>query len=272
MSLRTFLKEKLVSREIDEKIDQIEKPVGTLGYDPWGYNKETAKIGMALVRQLYEKYFRVEAHGVENVPDRGPVLIVANHSGQLPIDGLLIGYAIASRPRKPRMPRAMIERFFPTVPFLGNLLNEVGAVLGDPINCAKMLANNEAIIVFPEGIRGSGKLYRDRYQLKRFGNGFMHLAMKYNAKIVPVGVVGCEETIPALGNIAPLAKMLGVPYVPVAPPFVLPAKVYLNFGKPLTFSSDESLTEEQVTERVDKVKSAISDLIDQGLSERKRLF
>jgi len=123
---------------------------------------------MSLVRPIYEKWFRVDSRGEENVPAEGPVLLVANHSGQLPLDGVLIGYAIASRKDRPRLPRAMIERFFPTVPYLGIMLNQVGAVLGDPANCARMLQNDEAIIVFPEGIRGSGKLYRDRYQLKAF--------------------------------------------------------------------------------------------------------
>ena len=271
MSLASFLKSRLVPAELDQHINRIRKPIGSLGYDPWGYNNEAMKCGLSLTKQIYEKYFRVQAHGVENIPAEGPVLIIANHSGQLPIDGLLIGYALASREKDARIPRAMIERFFPTVPWLGNLLNEVGAVLGDPVNCAKMLANNEAVIVFPEGIRGSGKLYHDRYQLKRFGNGFMHLAMKYKAPIVPVGVVGCEETIPAIANIKPLAKALGIPYAPVAMPVVLPAKVHLNFGAQMYFD-DLEIPEEQVTERVEKVKAEISRLIDKGLSERKRLF
>ena len=271
MGLASYLKSKLVPAELDEHINRIRKPIGTLGYDPWGYNNEVIKVGFSLTRQLYEKYFRVHAQGVENVPAEGPVLIVANHSGQLPIDGLLIGYALASRQHQPRIPRAMIERFFPTVPWLGNLLNEMGAVLGDPVNCAKMLANDEAVIVFPEGIRGSGKLYHDRYQLKRFGNGFMHLAMKYKASIVPVGVVGCEETLPAIANIKPLARALGIPYAPVTLPVVLPAKVHLNFGAPRVFD-DLEIPEEQITARVEQVKAEISRLIDKGLSERKRLF
>ena len=271
MSLASFIRSKLISTESDNQIDRIEKPIGTLGYDPWGFNSDMVKMGMGLVRHVYEKYFRVESNGIDNIPAEGPVLIIANHSGQLPLDGILIGYALANREAKPRLPRAMIERFFPTVPWLGNMLNEVGAVLGDPVNCAKMLENDEAIIVFPEGVRGSGKLYRDRYQLQRFGNGFMHLAMKYNAPIVPVGVVGCEETIPAIANIKPLAKALGVPYAPIALPFILPAKVHLNFGKPMYFD-DSEIPEEQVSERVEAVKSEINRLIDKGLTERKRLF
>lgn len=271
MTFRSFIKDKFVPQALEDQVNRIRKPIGTLGYDPWGYNSDSIKIGFSLARYIYDKYFRVEADGVEKVPSEGPVLLVANHSGQLPLDGLLIGFALASRQENPRIPRAMIERFFPTVPYVGNILNQVGAVLGDPVNCAKMLANNEAIIVFPEGVRGSGKLYRDRYQLKRFGNGFMHLAMEHGATIVPVGVVGCEETIPAIANIRPLAQALGVPYVPVALPMVLPAKVHLKFGDPMFFDNAD-IPEEKVTQRVDMVKAEISKLIDQGLCERKRLF
>jgi len=271
MSLKSFLKSRLVPAKLDKQINRIRKPIGSLGYDPWGYNNETFKYGFSLTKPIYEKYFRTEAHGVDHIPAEGPVLIVGNHSGQLPIDGVLIGYALASREQSPRIPRAMIERFFPTVPWLGTLLNEVGAVLGDPVNCARMLANNEAIIVFPEGIRGSGKPYRNRYQLQRFGSGFMHLAMKHNAAIVPVGVVGCEETVPAIANIKPLAKAFGLPYVPVAMPVVLPAKVHLNFGPPMYFDSKD-ISEEEINKRVEQVKAEISRLIDKGLTQRKRLF
>lgn len=271
MPLGRLIKRLALSEALEKRLDRIEKPVGSMGYDPWGFNVETNKVAIALFQTVYHHYFRVEAKGIENIPADGPVLIVANHSGQLPIDGMLIAFALATRAENPRVPRAMIERFFPTVPYLGNLLNEMGGVLGDPVNCAKMLSRGEAVIVFPEGVRGSGKLYRDRYQLKRFGNGFMHLAMKYNAPIIPVGVVGCEETIPAIANIKPLARMLGVPYVPVALPFPLPAKVILNFGQPMQFSGEDP-SEEQVTTQVEEVKAQISDLIDLGLSERKRIF
>lgn len=271
MSIKSFLKNKLVSKELNDQLDKVEKPLGSLGYDPWGFNSDTNKIVMSLYANIYHKYFRVETKGIENVPAKGPVLIIANHSGQLPIDGTLIAYALANRKKSPRYPRAMIERFFPTVPFLGNFLNQVGAVLGDPVNCARMLDGGEAVIVFPEGIRGSGKLYKDRYQLQRFGSGFLHLAMKHNTPIIPVGVVGCEETIPAIANIKPLAKLFGVPYVPVALPVVLPAKVILNFGKPIQFDN-EDLTEEQVTRRVEKVKSAINGLIAKGLESRQGIF
>lgn len=261
---------RLVTPEIEAAVSQIPKPVGSFGFDAWGYNEDQFKVGLAGAKWLYDHYFKVQAFGLENIPKNGRVLIVPNHSGQLPMDGVLIGVASATSPHGPRAARAMIERFFPTVPWLGNLLNAWGGVIGDPVNCAKMLDTDEAIIVFPEGVRGSGKLYKDRYQLQRFGNGFMHLAMNHKTPIVPCGVVGCEETMPAIANITPLAKLLGIPYAPVAPLLPLPARVVLNFGEPIFFKPVK--TEEEVTVQVERVKSEIRRLIDKGLQERPSLY
>jgi len=271
MILRSFLKKLAVSPELESKLNQINKPVGVYGYDPWGYRTETFMIGMALFQWFYDHYFRVKAHGLENIPKQGRALVIANHGGQLPMDGALIGFAIATSPHGPRAPRAMVERFFPTVPFIGNFLNQVGGVIGDPLNCIKMLNNEELVIVFPEGVRGSGKLFKKRYQLQRFGNGFMHIAITTQTPIVPVGVVGCEETMPSLYDIKPLARLLGIPYVPVTIPFPLPSKVIINFGKPMMFKGNID-NEESVTKKVGEVKKRIMQLIEKGLSERKGIF
>lgn len=271
-SPRDALLRRLVTPEIDALIERIPKRTGSFGYDAWGYDESKVKVGVGVMKLLYERYFRVVANGLENVPAEGRVLIIGNHSGQLPMDGVLVGYSLLTNPHGPRAARAMIERFFPTVPFLGNLLNGLGAVIGDPLNCAKMLENEETIIVFPEGVRGSGKPYRKRYQLQRFGNGFVHLAMQHRTPIVPVGIVGCEETMPSLGSIDPLAKLLGIPYVPIIPtPLPLPARVVLNFGEPIVFGP-EAVSESEVTRRVDTVKDAIRNLIDKGLSERSGVY
>lgn len=270
-SAKEELLQRLVTPEIEALVAKIPKPVGSFGFDAWGYNEDSFKVGLAVFKLLYDHYFRVQVHGLEHIPKNGRVLIIPNHSGQLPMDGVLIGIATATNPNGPRAARAMIERFFPTVPWLGNLLNSWGGVIGDPVNCVKMLEAEEAIIVFPEGVRGSGKLYRDRYKLQRFGNGFMHLAMNQRTPIIPCGVVGCEETMPAIANLAPLAKLLGVPYVPVVPaPFPLPAKVILNFGEPMRFAPVR--TEEEVTTRVEQVKAEIQRLINKGLQERTSIY
>jgi len=260
--------QRFISDEIQAIIARNDKQLGSFGYDPWGYNEESVKIGLALTRVLYERYFRVHTHGLENVPPTGRVLLVANHSGQLPMDGVLLGYALQTNAAAPRAARAMIERFFPTVPWLGNLLAHFGGVIGDPANCARMLEREEAVIVFPEGARGAGKPYRDRYQLQRFGTGFMHLAMELDTPIVPVGIVGCEETMPSLGNFKPLAKLLSVPYIPVAPPFPLPARVSIHIGAPMRFSAGDGDDEAAAEAQVDAVKQAIDTLIAEGLRAR----
>jgi 1-acyl-sn-glycerol-3-phosphate acyltransferase len=263
---------RIVTPEIDELVDRIPKPIGSFGYDPWGYNKDIFKVSLGVAERLYDHYFRVTAHGLENVPERGRLLLVPNHSGQLPLDGMMIGIALATSPHGPRLARAMIERFFPTVPWIGNFFNAVGGVIGDPINCSRMLEMEEAIIVFPEGVRGSGKLYKQRYQLQRFGNGFMHLAMNHHTPIVPVAVIGCEETMPAIANIRPLARMLGVPYMPLlALYWPLPARVSLYFGKPMTFDN-RPCTEAEITERADQVKAEVQKLIAEGLARRTSIF
>ncbi|CBL46354.1 Predicted phospholipid/glycerol acyltransferase [gamma proteobacterium HdN1] len=271
MALRDLLKKYVVSEKTNEIVNRIPKPVGSFGYDPWGYNSETFKLGLGLFRPFFERYFRVETHGLENIPPEGRLLIIGNHSGQLPIDGALVGYALATNPHAPRAVRAMIERVFTTLPYVGNMLNKWGAVLGDPENCVKMLRNDEAIIVFPEGIRGSGKPWSERYKLQRFGLGFMHLAITERTPIIPVGIVGCEETMPTPFHLKTLAKLLGIPYAPVTTPVPLPTKVRIYFGKPMVFEGP-ILGEDDTAVKVERVKDEIRALIQRGLSERDGWF
>ena len=219
-----FFQKFLDSKDLEQYIDLFPNNIGTSGYDPWGMNIEGIKSTLGVAKYLYTKYFRVEAFGLENIPKDGRVLVIPNHSGQLPIDGMMTAYALLTNPIAPRVPKAMVERFFPTLPFVGNWLNSIGSIVGDPYNCEKLLENDEAIIVFPEGVRGSGKLFKDRYQLQRFGNGFMHLAMKHETPIIPVGIVGLEESIISFADMKPLAKLFGMPYAPLIIPALFPTK------------------------------------------------
>ncbi|MCB9032252.1 MAG: 1-acyl-sn-glycerol-3-phosphate acyltransferase, partial [Chitinophagales bacterium] len=127
---------------------------------------------------FYEQYFRVDAYGLENIPKEGRCLIIGNHSGQLPIDAMLLGYALVTNEQAPRAPKGMFERFVPQVPFFGTLFSQWGGALGDPENCMKMLNNDEAVIIFPEGARGISKPYSRKYQLQNFGNGYIAMALK----------------------------------------------------------------------------------------------
>lgn len=270
-SLQKWTEKHFISDEISAFVDRIPKPVGRFGYDPWGYKDEGLKFWMSVFKPLFEHYFRVDCVGLENIPKHGRVLVVANHGGQLPIDGGLIGYAMATNQYAPRAARVMVERWVPTLPFIGNSLCRAGAAIGDPMNCIKMLRNEEAVIVFPEGVKGIGKPYSKAYQLQRFGTGFMHIALQEKVPILPVGVVGCEEAIPSLGNLESLASLLKVPHIPLAVMFPLPSKVILSFGKPINIEGGDG-SEQEVNAYVDQVKVAIDALIRSGREKRKGWF
>lgn len=262
----------LGKQEID--LSDIPNQLNSLGYDNWGMNRDAVASMLRVLHYLY-RYFRVEVTGIENIPD-GRVLLVANHSGQIPIDGALIYYAMATQAKPPRIVRAMVERFVPRVPFVSTVMSRCGHVVGDPLNCKKLLENNEAVLVFPEGVRGSGKLYWQRYKLQRFGTGFMRLALETNTPIIPVAVIGAEEAYPAIYNAKTIAKILKLPYFPITPTWPLlgplgaiplPAKIQLHFGAPLKFQGDFDGTEEHITELVDVVIGNLQTMINQACKQ-----
>ncbi len=271
MAQRGWLRNLIKPKGIDELISKFPNNVSKYGYDAWGFNIKGIEATIGIGKFLYEKYFRVEVHGLEHIPPEGRVLIISNHSGQIPIDGFLLAYSLLTNPHAPRTTKAMMERFVPTVPFVNILFSQIGGVVGDPTNCKRMLEAEEAIIVFPEGSRGISKPFKKRYQLQRFGTGFMHLAMRNNTPIIPVGIVGCEESIINLNNMESIAKVLSMPSAPLVIPFVFPTKVVINIGKPINFSGDVT-REDIVREKVEVVKDEIEVLLKKGRSQRKGIF
>src|SRR5262245_5168814 len=245
------------------------------GYDPFGFNREDARVAMVVCQFLYRKYFRVETFGMENVPD-GPCLLVGNHSGQLPWDGLSIASALLFDRDPPRIARAMVERWAQTLPFVSYFFHRCGQILGTPENCRRLLDAGEAILVFPEGIRGLNKPITRRYQLEPFGPGFMRLALETRAPVVPVAIVGAEEQLPSF-NLTPLARMLGLPSFPLmpTPPFVplvpYPAKHRIYFGEARNFVGDPDDDDEQMAPLVKQVQGTIQSMLQVGLKERKHI-
>jgi 1-acyl-sn-glycerol-3-phosphate acyltransferase len=259
--------------------DSPGKP-GELGFDPWGFSPSFAKLGYSFGKRFFMRYFRPEVSGIENVPE-GRVLLVPNHSGQLPFDGIVIALVMLLHGKPPRAIRAMVERAFPSMPFVNEVLIRGGAVLGDPVNCKNLLEDEQAILVFPEGARGGGKVFQKRYQLQKFGRGFMRLALQTKTPIVPVGVVGGEESIISVYDVRPLAKLLGLPYVPVSPllpvlgPLAyvpMPVKFHIRFGEPLRFDGPSDDEDARIDEKVDVVKAAIARLIAAERANRKGIF
>ncbi len=247
------------------------------GYDSFGLSRDSVRGAARVARWLYRHYFRATAFGIENIPATGRVLLVSNHSGQLPFDGVVIGAATFLEPPQPRLVRSMVEYFVPTVPFASYLFARWGQITGTPENCRRLLAAEECVLVFPEGARGISKDFSKRYQLAEFGKGFMRLALEMQAPIVPIAVIGAEEQAPAI-NVKSIAKLLRMPSFPVVPypPFVpllpLPVKYRLYFGEPMTFHGDPDDDDDVLDEQVTTVKNRIQSMIHQGLREREHIF
>lgn len=269
-----------VDKDIKRRLKRLPNKLNEYNYDAWGFHPEMAQYGMQLCVWLYRYYWRTESFGVEKVP-KGRVLLIGNHSGQLPMDGVNIAVAMLMEANPPRLVRTMIERWFGTMPLISTFAARQGQILGDPLNCIKLLENEECVMVFPEGARGSGKLWYDRYTLVDFGLGFMRLALKTKTPIVPVSVIGGEEQMPSLYDVKPLAKALGMPYFPITPTFPwlgllgfvpLPTKYRIYFGDPIHFEGTGNETDAEVQKKVDVVKAKILENLSYGLSKRKNIF
>ena len=272
-------------RELDQEIEQRlrEAPLklNEYGFDPYGFHPDQARKFALASAILYRYYFRAETHDIANVPP-GRVLVVANHAGQFAYDGAMLSVALLLEAKPPRVPRGMSEYFFWKLPWASRMAARVGSMVGTPENCVSMLNAEECVLVFPEGARGANKPFHKRYQLQRFGDGFMRLALETGAPIVPVGIVGSEEQQPGLANFEGLARSIGLPSLPItltAPWFgplgyaaALPVKYRIYFGEPL-FPEGEPHEEDAVIEqKVAAVKTAIGKLLERGLEERSGIF
>ena len=220
------------------------------------------------------------ASGIENVPS-GRVLLVPNHSGQLPFDAMVVATSCLLSASPPRLVRSMVERWTPTLPFINEAFTRSGCVVGDPINCRNLLEAENAILVFPEGARGCGKTWQNRYKLTEFGRGFMRLALEAKAPIVPIAVIGAEEAIASISNLKPIARLFGAPYLPVPALLPLlgplaflpmPVKMHIHFGEPLHFDGPFDDEDEIIERKVQIVVDRVQDLIDKGLRARKSIF
>jgi 1-acyl-sn-glycerol-3-phosphate acyltransferase len=217
---------------------------GEYEVDEFGFDPElTEGVINPLLRPLYRDWFRVEVRGIERVPAKGAALVVANHSGTIALDALMLALAVHDEHPDRRHLRLLGADLVFRMPFVSELARKHGSTLACNPDAERLLGKGELVGVFPEGFKGIGKLYRDRYRLQRFGRGgFVSAALRTGAPIIPVSIVGAEETYPMLGNLKPLARLLGTPYFPVTPTFPwlgplglipLPSKWYIEFGKPI---------------------------------------
>jgi len=253
--------------------------------DEFGYDPVYELKVLPLFDFLYEKYFRVEVHGVENVPRDGRCLLVANHSGTLPLDGMMLRLAVRREHPSHREVRWLAEDVIYHFPFLGSFTNRMGAVRACQENAERLLDHEALVAVFPEGLKGIGKLFRDRYRLQRFGRGgFVKLGLRTSTPVVPVAIVGGEETNPMLTRVEYLTRALGIPYLPVTPTFPLlgpvgllpaPTKWKIFFGEPIDLASygPESVEDEILVGRItEQVRGDIQQRLDQAVRDRRSIW
>ena len=259
---------------------------GEYEVDEFGFDPDlTDTVLLNLLRPLYERYFRVEARGIERVPNDGGALIVANHSGTLPLDALMTQVALWDHHPAARHLRMLAADVVFTMPYVGEYARKAGHTLACNPDAQRLLADGEVVGVWPEGFKGIGKPFADRYRLQRFGRGgFVSAALRTGTPIIPTAIVGAEEIYPKIGDIKPLARLLGVPYVPVTPTFPwlgplglvpLPSKWYIVFGEPIeTAGYDPAAADDPmlVFNLTDQVRESIQDTLYRVLLQRRSVF
>ena len=246
------------------------------GFDALGLHPDTIAVGAQALRWLYERYFRVVSHGIENIPAAGPAILASNHGGGLPFDGMMIYLDVLRNSAPPRVVRPILDHFVPGLPFVSTFFARVGSIGGSRGNVRYALEQGELLLVFPEGTEGIGKPIWKRYQLQEWRVGHAELAIRYRAPVVPVAVIGAEEQLPQIGRIEGV-HVLGIPYLPIlATPLPLPVRFHIHYGAPIDlpalYTAEDADDPEKVAAAAALVKEAVAGLIRRGLDEREGIF
>jgi 1-acyl-sn-glycerol-3-phosphate acyltransferase len=256
---------------------------GDYQVDEFGFDPDIAEVLLGAVEPIAEKWFRLEVRGIENIPADGGALLVANHSGTVPLDGIITGYAVKKYAGRDLRPLGADLVF--SLPLVGQAARKLGATLACQEDAERLLTGGELAGVWPEGFKGIGKPFAERYKLQRFGRGgFVSSAMRAQVPIVPVSIVGAEEIYPLVGNVPSLARLLGLPYLPITPFFPLlgplgliplPSKWIIEFGEPVRTdaydpeAADDPMLLFNVT---DQVRETIQQTLYKLLVERGNAF
>ncbi len=261
-----------LDKEVRNRIDRLELPFNLLGVDPYGISKKHLAVAMTALAAAYRWYFSVETRGIENVPARGRAMLVGNHSGGIAIDGAMVLASCLLDMDPPRLAQGMAEKFLNRFAFLSLWMSRTGQFTGLPEHAERLLRDERLLMVFPEGARGTAKLFRERNSLVDFGSGFVRLALKTRTPIVPFAVLGGGEAFPTVANAYKLGRALGVPYVPIVAyglPVPIPAKVQIEYADPLVFEGTGNEDDEIVFGYVDQVKEVIARMLEAGAKRRR---
>jgi 1-acyl-sn-glycerol-3-phosphate acyltransferase len=258
---------------------------GEYSQDEWGFDEEFVEIVYPLFELMYDRWWRVAATGVEHIPAHDRALLVANHAGVIPWDATMMSVAILKDHPLPRYPRFMVLDWAFRLPWASAFLRRVGGVAASPYNALRLLKQGHLVMVFPEGTKGAGKPFSERYRLQRFGRGgFVELALRTGAPIIPVAIVGSEEIYPKLGESRFLARLTGAPYVPLTPTFPwlglagavpLPSKWRIEFCAPIELSGygpEDAEDRALVFELSERVRETIQAAVYENLLARGSAF
>lgn len=258
--------------EIEERVDRLELPFNAYGLDPYGVSKKHLAAGFKILSFFYRRYFHVQCHGLENIPARGRGMLVGNHSGGVALDGAMVLASMFLELDPPRLAQGMAEKFINRIPFASAWTARGGQFTGLPETAIRLLEDDRLLMVFPEGAKGTAKLYKERNSLVDFGTGFVRLALKTRSPIIPFGFIGGGDAIPTVMNAYALGRLFGVPYIPITPWLLTvprPAKLEVHYGKPLLFEGTGAEDDEVILRYVDEVKAAIAKLIEEGRESRR---
>lgn len=259
---------------------------GDYAIDDFGYDEQLSReVLLPLVKPLYDKYFRVRTFGVDRIPAEGPALLVSNHSGSIPLDAVMMQYAVATEHPSKRLVRNVGADLVWRLPLIGPLARKSGNVVACDEDALELIRRGELVGVFPEGYKGTGKGWRERYKLQRFGRGgFVELALKTRTPIVPVAIVGAEEAFPMIANAKVIAKAFGFPYFPITPTFPLfgpagllplPSRWAIEFGDPIPmddYPEDAAEDAMLVFDLTDRIRDTIQQMLYKSLAKRPSTF
>ena len=252
--------------DVEDRVNRLELPFNHYGIDPFGVEKEELIRFFSVLAWMYKRYFKVHAHGVEHVPKRGRGMIVGNHSGGVALDGAMILCSLLLELEPPRLAHGMAEKFLSMLPFASMWSARTGQLCGLPEHAERLLGDERLLMVFPEGARGTAKLYWERNSLVHFGNGFVRLAMATKSPIIPAAFIGGGSAIPTIANLYKIGKLFGAPYIPVTPwifPIPRPVPLDVYYGEPILLEGSPNEEDAVIEAHVERVKSALKSLIDQ---------
>ena len=274
LRLTALARRRLRAAERD-RIDALRFSDAGHGYDPFGLHPDGVAFGLVATRLLYERWFRVDSRGAENIPRAGGAILAANHSGTLPFDAAMLWADVVRHTDPPRVPRPVMDHFVGELPIVGTIFSRAGGVGGSRGNTRALLEAGELLLVFPEGTEGIGKPFRDRYRLQGWRVGHAELAIRYGVPVIPVGLVGAEEQLPQVARLP--ISLFGAPYLPVAAtPFPLPVHYHVRYGEPIAlherYEPDRADDPAVASAAAEEVRAAVEALIARGLSERPGVF